>query len=155
MKGSYRKNEGFSLIELLVVIALIALLSTVALLSFSGARGKARDAKRKADLHQVQTALGVFYDNRGMYPTSTSVWDEAEADYGAATTTGAASYLAIAPYISENVAILPMDPLNPDNSPLTNDRYIYRYVSDDGDNFAIVFETENDDGESPNVLLGW
>jgi hypothetical protein len=48
-----------------------------------------------------------------------------------------------------------MDPLNPTNDPSVNDTYMYRYVSDGGRNFAIVFETENPDDESPNVLVGW
>lgn len=143
------------MIELLVVIALIGVLSTIALMSFTGTRTKARDAKRKADLHQVQTALGVFYDSRGTYPTSTSVWNGSAADYGAASTTGSASYNALAPYIAGNVAILPMDPLNATNNPSVNDTYMYRYVSNAGRNFAIVFETENPDDESPYVILGW
>jgi prepilin-type N-terminal cleavage/methylation domain-containing protein len=155
MRGNYRKDGGFSLIELLVVIALIGVLSTIALMSFAGTRTKARDAKRKADLHQVQTALGVFYDSRGTYPTSTAVWNAGAADYGAASSTGAASYNAIAPYISDNVAILPTDPLNTTNDPLVNDTYMYRYVSNDGKSFAIVFETENPDDDSPYVIIGW
>jgi prepilin-type N-terminal cleavage/methylation domain-containing protein len=155
MKKSDLKGDGFSLIELLVVIALIGVLSTIALMSFAGTRTKARDAKRKADLHQVQTALGVFYDSRGTYPTSTSVWNAGAADYGAASTTGSADYNNLASYLATNIAILPMDPLNLTNNPLANDTYMYRYVSNNGKNFAIVYVTENPDDTDPQAMLSW
>lgn len=155
MKKRELKGEGFSLIELLVVIALIGVLSTIAIMSFAGTRVKARDAKRKADLHQVQTALGVFYDSRGTYPTSTSVWNATSPDYGAASTTGSADYSALASYIANNLAILPMDPLNLTNNPAVSDTYMYRYVSNAGKNFAIVFVTENTEDTDPTVMLGW
>lgn len=156
MKKSELKGKGFSLIELLVVIALIGVLSTIALMSFAGTRTKARDAKRKADLHQVQTALGVYYDSHGTYPLSTSVWDAGAVDYGAASTTGATDYNALAPLIADNIAILPMDPLNTTNNPAVNDTYLYRYVAEvNGKNFAIVYVTENTDDTDPQVILGW
>ncbi len=63
-------NPGFTLIELLVVIAIIALLSSIALIGFLSARQKSRDAKRLADMTQMNTALELYYSyNRG-YPSS-------------------------------------------------------------------------------------
>ncbi len=62
---------GFTLIELLVVIAIVGLLSSVVLASLNSARGKARDAKRVADMRQVQTALEFYYDaNNSTYPST-------------------------------------------------------------------------------------
>ena len=61
------KKKGFTLIELLIVIAIIGLLSTLAVISMSGARAKARDAQRLSDLKQMQTALEISYSNANTY----------------------------------------------------------------------------------------
>ncbi len=61
-------KKGFTLIELLVVIAIIGLLSTLAVVSLNNARAKSRDAKRVADIKQVQTAMELFYNDNNRYP---------------------------------------------------------------------------------------
>ncbi len=67
------KLKGFTLIELLVVIAIIGVLSTLAVVSLNSARQKARDAKRVADVKQIQTALELFYNDNNSYPTGSSL----------------------------------------------------------------------------------
>lgn len=68
------KQKGFTLIELLVVIAIIGLLSTLAIVALGTARLKSRDARRVADLKQIQTALELFAsDNNGGYPASSTI----------------------------------------------------------------------------------
>jgi prepilin-type N-terminal cleavage/methylation domain-containing protein len=62
------KKKGFTLIELLVVIAIIGILSSVVVVSLNSARMKARDAKRVADLGQIKTALGLYFDSYQQYP---------------------------------------------------------------------------------------
>ena len=64
------KQKGFTLIELLVVIAIIGVLSSVVLASLNTARQKSRDARRIADLKQIQLALELFYDASRSYPTA-------------------------------------------------------------------------------------
>lgn len=67
MKTSTKK--GFTLIELLVVIAIIGILSAVVLASLNTARLKSRDAKRVADIKQIQVALELYFDDNTSYPT--------------------------------------------------------------------------------------
>ena len=62
------KKKGFTLIELLVVIAIIGLLSTLAVVALNSARQKARDAKRVADVKQIQTALELYFNSSSGYP---------------------------------------------------------------------------------------
>ncbi len=66
------KKKGFTLIELLVVVAIIGLLSTLSIVALNSARAKARDARRVSDVKQIQTALELYYNENGTYPTSTS-----------------------------------------------------------------------------------
>lgn len=69
MKHLFKHQKGgFTLIELLVVIAIIGILSSVVLASLNSARTKARDARRVADLKQVQIALELFFDAKSKYP---------------------------------------------------------------------------------------
>ena len=69
-----QKSRGFTLIELLVVIAIIGLLSSVVLASLNEARQKARDARRIADLKQMQVALELYYTSQTIpgYPSATA-----------------------------------------------------------------------------------
>jgi len=60
--------SAFTLIELLVVMALIGTLATLLLANFNAARERARDAQRKSDLRNIQTALRLYYNDYGIFP---------------------------------------------------------------------------------------
>jgi prepilin-type N-terminal cleavage/methylation domain-containing protein len=68
----YKNMLGFTLVELLVVIAIIGVLSSVVIASVSGARAKGFDARRLADIKQLQLALELYNESYGQYPTSLS-----------------------------------------------------------------------------------
>ena len=53
-------KKGFTLVELLIVVAIIGILSTLLMANFIGVRQRARDAQRKADLRQIQSALELY-----------------------------------------------------------------------------------------------
>lgn len=59
---------GFTLIELLVVTVLMAVFTSVAVISYQGAARYTRDARRKKDLSQIQAALEIYKQNNGYYP---------------------------------------------------------------------------------------
>ena len=66
---SVKTQKGFTLIELLVVIAIIGILAAIGVMSFGGSQGKARDAKRKEDLHRVLVSLqAAVTDSQTVYP---------------------------------------------------------------------------------------
>jgi prepilin-type N-terminal cleavage/methylation domain-containing protein len=85
MQIYFLNRKAFTLIELLVVIAIIGLLSSMSVYAINVARMKARDARRFADIKQIQTALALYYDDNNTYPTSDydgcGGWDVGNVDY--------------------------------------------------------------------------
>ncbi|MCX6806526.1 MAG: prepilin-type N-terminal cleavage/methylation domain-containing protein [Candidatus Berkelbacteria bacterium] len=67
-----KKSKSFTLIELLTVIFIIVILTTLIVANMSSSRRRARDAKRKADLKSLQTAIEMFYYKTGSYPKTPS-----------------------------------------------------------------------------------
>jgi len=70
----FKQKRGFTLIELLVAIAIIGILATLAVVALQQARQNARDSKRMADMKQLQTAMELFFNENGRYPT-TEEWN--------------------------------------------------------------------------------
>lgn len=84
--GRKSANEGFTLIEVLIVVSIIGLLSSVVLVGLGGFRARGADARRLADLRQVQNALELYYAKNGAYPvvsctdfSSKTCWDGLES----------------------------------------------------------------------------
>lgn len=62
-------QKGFSLIELLIVILLIALLAFLSsFLVIPSQLAKSRDARRKADIDRIRTALFDYFVDFGCFP---------------------------------------------------------------------------------------
>jgi len=65
------KNLGFTIIELLMVISIIALLSSIVLVSFNLVRVQARDVRRSQDVDKITQALELYFADNGKYPELT------------------------------------------------------------------------------------
>lgn len=82
----YNAKKGFTLIEILVVVTIIGILASITLLGLGPARRSAQDARRIADIRQMQTALEVFYNRCGKYPPVVPSADTVAAAQTAYTT---------------------------------------------------------------------
>jgi len=115
------KNNGFTLIELLVVMAIIGVLSAFLLANLIGAKARARDAQRKADLRQLQAAFELYRSDQGDYPPAPL------------PTCGSSLVNAGTTYMQK----IPCDPLN-------NGQFVYSYaLTGGGTGYDLVTCLEN------------
>lgn len=119
-----KKNSGFTLVEILTVVAVIAILASIFLsFNISSSLKKARDSKRKQDLHKISKSLEDYYNDRlGYPPGDPENGIMIDAPWGG----------SFAPYIP----LLPQDPLSPS-------RDYYYQTSAQGSFFIIYAKLEN------------
>jgi len=126
--------SGFTLIELLVVIAIIGVLATLAIANFNAARQRSRDAVRKADLKNIQTALALYYNDFGYFPNS-SGGQIAGCGNGAGVCTWGVTFATVD---TDYMSTLPTDPL-----PGVN--YVYNWIDPDTYTLSSCLENESDE----------
>ena len=134
-----QKSAGFTLIELLVVVAIIGILSSVVLSSLNSARAKARDAKREEDMHQLQNALEMYYNDNGSYPVGSCISSPWWNCWGSA---GEPKLLP-----SKYIASMSQDPSFVDDGTACiagdSGSRLYAYYSDNGQRYIIATHMEN------------
>lgn len=73
MINKTNNQKAFTLFELLVSISIIAILTAIAMMSFSSVQKKARDSRRVQDINSIQKAAEQYYSqNSYVYPPSTN-----------------------------------------------------------------------------------
>jgi prepilin-type N-terminal cleavage/methylation domain-containing protein len=133
-----RNNKGFSLTEIMITMSIVGSVSTFACAQMNNVLPVTRDAQRKANIHQVQIALNLYYDDYGQYPVSIGNepsqegWQMIEQALTSPDNT----------YMPE----LPQDPLNQNLN-------VFKYWSD-GQKFKISYETEDQGDQSPQIAWG-
>ncbi len=65
-----KKQKGFTFIELLVTVTIIMVLTAIGIVSYQATNQKARDARRKADLEAIRSALEICRTETGAYPAT-------------------------------------------------------------------------------------
>lgn len=157
-----QKINGFTLIELLIAISIIAILSTVGFTVYTQGQILARDAKRKADLKQIQTALNLYYQDFKSYPNT--LGNNCSANAGGFTVcTSTASPSAQQPWINgvttNYIDVLPVDPLSNSGDPVprtgSNFGYGYRVYGafcNKGANQIYVLYAKLENGSDPDRL---
>lgn len=142
-----RKTDlGFTLVELLVVIAILGILATIGLVTFSSSQMRGRDAQRKSDLKQVSSALEIYYNDYGAYPSASN------GDVlGCPTTTASACTWGIDQFKDANTVYLKTMP----EDPSSNLSYYYRTVAVEGhqnQGYQLYAKLEN--SQDTNACIG-
>lgn len=126
-------KKAFTLVELLIVIAIIGILATLVLTNLTGARERARDARRKVDLDSIAKSLRLYYNDNQSFPTANAFQINACSPSPCAWGSAFTSTNGQTAYMNS----LPTDPSSTVGSPVT-----YKYYST-GDTFALVATLEN------------
>ena len=136
-KYSSNSHKGFTLIELLIVIAIIGILSSLLMVNFIGVRQRARDAQRKADIRQLQSALELYRSDVGSYPATSG------STYYLNNTSPCPTSTNLANGGTVYMKVIPCDPLvSTTNQSTIYDGGNYYYWSD-GTNYTLVACLEN------------
>lgn len=129
--------RGFTLIELLVVIAIIGILASVIIPALNGARDKAMDARRIAEMDGIRKALEQYFFDYNEFPDDGVVDDEVNLSDIAAD------------LVPEYIGEIPLDVIYGDSAEG------YKYcVTDDLDSYHLRVHLTDDGDASTTPYCG-
>lgn len=67
---SIKTKPGFTLIEVMIVVVILSLLATMVLPNILNRPDKARQQRAAMDIFSIKTALQLFYNDTGRFPTT-------------------------------------------------------------------------------------
>lgn len=67
-----RSQNGFTLIEILIVVIILGILATIVIAQFNNVRGNAADVALKDNLHWMRSAIMLYQEEHGSFPTLAS-----------------------------------------------------------------------------------
>ncbi|MFH1610660.1 MAG: hypothetical protein ABIA91_02105 [Patescibacteria group bacterium] len=106
-------------LQKVLTISLVLFVMILVLVSFDYVKAKVRDQKRKADIHQIMSALNLYHDMHGYFPKvkdrDWSDWDLSKEPLGEE------EYFLDVLNKEGFIDYVPKDPIN-------DDYYHYRYV---------------------------
>jgi general secretion pathway protein G len=124
----FKSKKGFTLIELLIVIVIIGILATV-VIGIVGVNGqrKARDTKKKADIHEIQNALENYFTDKDNYPATAAIDSE-----------------LVPNYLKASLADM--------SAKSGNKTYTYTATGDPASAYTLQVELENQNDSGPDVV---
>lgn len=167
------KSRGFTLVELLIVVGVLTVLvgSVLVVLNPDALRSRSRDAKRIADLKNIQASLELYITDNNAYPTSgpagvscaKSVWENISKGPVGSDTGSSCIFKALVPAYTKNLEVDPLSSTaQPPSNPCTEDasaNYRYNYVTDDNSSrYVLTAILETDEylaGHSCSQLSNW
>lgn len=114
MNKIFYNSRGFTLIELVVVIGIIGVLAGIIMVSVGGSSANTRDAKRIADLKNLQAAINLYIQDTGAPPATNGWWAQLNNSCTSPWPPGPYSLLRPGYY-----AVLPEDPQTTNTAALT------------------------------------
>ncbi|MCD5380809.1 prepilin-type N-terminal cleavage/methylation domain-containing protein [Candidatus Gracilibacteria bacterium] len=136
----HKKLSGFTLTELVIVMTILAILSTIAFVSYTNSISDTRDNKRQLDIDTIKIALNDYKNKNGYYPLP---GDAFNITYSGAVV--AKQGVLNTKVILSSLETIPTDPL---------DNHYYSYaVTADGKQYQLAATLEND-GEETTLLGG-